>query len=125
MEVGEFAEACRALGRVVEERATEVGAESVDEDVLDRLVHAATRAPPNDGGSTVVNPNEGQGLLRRMEDLFGRIILPHVSSGHARLYSCRKSNCPRDWRLTWKATVPASLVRWREARPIWNAGVRV
>jgi len=59
MEVGEFAEACRALGRVVEERAAKVGAESVDEDVLDRPVDAATRAPPDENGSTVTNPNEG------------------------------------------------------------------
>lgn len=80
MEVGEFAEACRALGRVVEERAAKVGAESVDEDVLDRLVDAAMRPPPNDSGNTVVTPNEGQGLLRRVEDLFGRVILPRVSS---------------------------------------------
>ena len=77
MEVGE---ACRALGRVVEERAAKVGAESVDEDVLDRLVNAATGAPPDENGSTVTKLNEGQGLLRRVEDLFGRIILPCVSS---------------------------------------------
>jgi len=80
MDVGEFAEACRALGRVVEERAAKVGAESVDTDVLDRLVDAVTRAPPNETDSTVPSPNEGQNLLRRVEDLFGRIILPRVSS---------------------------------------------
>ena len=80
MDVGEFAEACRALGRVVEERAAKVGAESVDEDVLDRLVDAATRAPPDESGSAVPSPNEGQGLLRRVDDLFVRVILPRVSS---------------------------------------------
>jgi len=80
MDVGEFAEACRALGRVVEERAAKVGAESVDVDVLDRLVDAATRAPPDEPGGAVPSPNEGQSLLRRVEDLFVRIILPRVSS---------------------------------------------
>ena len=80
MDVGEFAEACRALGRVVEERATKVGAESVDTDVLDRLVDAATRAPPDGTDSVVLSPNEGQNLLRRVEDLFARIIFPRVSS---------------------------------------------
>lgn len=80
MDVGELAEACRALGRVVEERATKVGSQSVDEDVLDRLVDAATRAPPDESDGGAHNPNEGPGLLRRVEDLFVRIILPRVSS---------------------------------------------
>ena len=80
MDVGEFAEACRALGRVVEERAAKVGSESVDTDVLDRLVDAATRAAPGEPGNTVLGQNEGQNLLRRVEDLFVRIILPRVSS---------------------------------------------
>ena len=71
MDVGELSEACRALGRVVEERASKVGAESVDVDVLDRLVDAATREDSNtDGGA----------LLRRVEDLFVRVLLPRVSS---------------------------------------------
>lgn len=80
MDVGEFAEACRALGRVVEERAVKAGAESVDADVLDRLVDATTRAPSNEADGTVVGPNESQNLQRRVEDLFTRIILPRVSS---------------------------------------------
>jgi hypothetical protein len=82
MDVGELSEACRALGRVVEERATRVGPECVDADVLDRLVHAATRALPDDSdnGSSHSQLNEGLGLLHRVEDLFVRIILPRVSS---------------------------------------------
>ena len=80
MDVGEFAEACRALGRVIEERAAKVGAESVDTDVLDRLVDAATRASLNETDNPVPSPNEGQNLLRRVEDLFMRVILPRVSS---------------------------------------------
>ncbi|KAI0301519.1 TPR-like protein [Multifurca ochricompacta] len=80
MNVGEFSETCRALGRVVEERAAKVGPESVDEDVLDRLVDAATRQPLDEPENNVHSSNEGQGLLRRVEDLFVRIILPRVSS---------------------------------------------
>ncbi|KAH8976781.1 TPR-like protein [Lactarius akahatsu] len=78
MDVGELSEACRALGRVVEERAAKVGAESVDADVLDRLVAAATRAPPEENSTP--SPNEGGALLRRVEDLFVRVLLPRVSS---------------------------------------------
>ena len=48
MDVGEFAEAARAQARVVEERAAKAGAEAVDEDVLDRLVDAVTRAPAHE-----------------------------------------------------------------------------
>ena len=80
MDVGKFAEACHALGRVVEERAAKVGAENVDTDVLDRLVDAATRVPHNETDSIVPSPNEGQNLLRRVEDLFARIILHRLSS---------------------------------------------
>ena len=49
LDVGELSEACRALGRVVEERAAKDGAACVDEDVLDRLVDAATRGPEDAG----------------------------------------------------------------------------
>jgi tetratricopeptide repeat protein 27 len=77
-DVGEFAEACRALGRVVEVRAAKVGPESVDADVLDRLVDAAMRVPSDEPGSTV--QGQGQNLLRHVEDLFVRTILPRVSS---------------------------------------------
>src|ERR1700753_1898758 len=41
MDVGEFTEACRALGRIVERRADKDGSSSVDEEVLDTLVDAA------------------------------------------------------------------------------------
>ncbi len=80
MDVGEFSEACRALGRVVEERATKVGAESVDADVLDRLVDAATRPTPDESANAAPSPNEGGALMRRVEDLFVRILLPRVSA---------------------------------------------
>ena len=94
MDVGEFAEGARALGRVVEERAAKVGAECVDEDVLDRLVDAVIRAPsadtaePGHSESTEPGvesagtklPNVGEGLRPRVMDLFERVLLSRVSS---------------------------------------------
>ena len=106
MDVGEFSEACRALGRVVEERAAKVGPESVDVDVLDRLVDAATRAPLDELGNTALSSNEGQGLLRRVEDLFVRIILPRVSS--SRIFRARARL------LTSQGKVPEALEAYLE-----------
>lgn len=90
MDVGELSEACRALGRVVEERSAKEGAGCVDEDVLDRLVNAVTRAPhettdpaqdnQNPAAYTSANPNVGHGLHKRVTDLLDRTILPRVSS---------------------------------------------
>lgn len=86
MDVGEFSEACRALARVVEERASKDGAQCVDEDVLDRLVDVATRAPA-DSEDTIVPDAEPErasitssGIQRVLTDLFERTILPRVSS---------------------------------------------
>ncbi|KII94719.1 hypothetical protein PLICRDRAFT_25481 [Plicaturopsis crispa FD-325 SS-3] len=118
MDVGELSEACRAVGRVVEERSTKDGAAAVDEDVLERLVDAVTRAPANadeavegsgNANTAVRNPNEGHGLHRRVLDLFDRTILPRVSStrifrAYARL-------------LTWQA-------RWEEALKAYLDGYR-
>lgn len=98
MEVGELAEACRAQGRVVEERASKDGAACIDEDVIDRLVDAVTRAPDEDAnaaatsGSVSRDPNGGTGLLPRVRDLLEVTILPRVSStrvyrAYARLLS--------------------------------------
>ncbi|KAI0065848.1 TPR-like protein [Artomyces pyxidatus] len=118
MDVGELSEACRALGRVIEERAAKVGAKSVDEDVLERLVNAVTRAPSNpddvvEGNDTAQsalhNPNEGHGLLRRVEDLFTRVILPRVSS--SRIFRARARL------LTWQG-------RWEEALQAYLDGYR-
>ncbi|KAI0092107.1 tetratricopeptide repeat domain 27 [Irpex rosettiformis] len=85
MDVGELAEACRALARVVEQRAAKDGAACVDAEVLERLVDAATRgeaeqaATGGDSAATVQNPRFG--LLRQVMDLLDRVILPRVSSG--------------------------------------------
>ncbi|KAI0774695.1 TPR-like protein [Trametes elegans] len=89
MDVGEFSEACRALARIVEERAAKDGAACVDEDVLDKLVDAVTRGTGE--ASTAAGGGEGTpevaagasaatGLARRVSDLFERTILPRVSS---------------------------------------------
>jgi hypothetical protein len=117
MDVGELSEACRALSRVVEETSTKMGAKSVDEDVLERLVDAVTKAPSDpgsaDGGTaenTIGNPNEGHGLSKRVIDLFERTILPRVSSStrifraYARLLT---------WQSRWEDVLKAYLDGYR------------
>lgn len=103
MDVGELHEACRALGRVVEERYAKDGADSVDEDVLERLVDAATRAEAENttepGQAETAGPLRA-GLLRQVSDLFERVILPRVSS--ARIFRAR-------------ARLLTSQGRWEEA----------
>ncbi|KAL0579900.1 hypothetical protein V5O48_002071 [Marasmius crinis-equi] len=124
VDVGELAEACRALGRVVQETSNK-GNTVIDEDVLDRLVNAVTRAPSNpddavetsaDGGEVkpIVNPNEGHGLLPRVLDLFDKFILPHVSStrvfrAYARL-------------MTWQSRWDDALKAWMDAYRESSAG---
>ncbi|KAF8841574.1 tetratricopeptide repeat domain 27, partial [Paxillus ammoniavirescens] len=114
MDVGELSEACRAQGRIVEERAAKVGVECVDEEVLERLVDAVTRASADLDNQdkindTVINPNEGHGLLRRVMDLFDRTILPRVSSprifrAYARLLT---------WQSRWEDALKAYLDGYR------------
>ncbi|TFK29042.1 TPR-like protein [Coprinopsis marcescibilis] len=139
MDVGELHEAARALGRVVEETAAQDGAKSVDEDVLDRLVDAVTRAPytvpdnsnaDGEGGTQQsVSPNEGHGLYRTVRNLLEHTILPRISSprvfrAYGRLWK---------WQGKWEQALKAYLdgyrcstagtmekgesdiVRWREA----------
>lgn len=113
MDVGELNEACRALGRVVEETSGQVGAKSVDEDVLDRLVNAVTKAPreeENDADSDIPpNPNEGRWLFKNVNNLFERIVLPRVSSprvfrAYARLLT---------WQNKWEEAIKAYLDAYR------------
>lgn len=106
VDVGELAEATRALRRVVEEQADKKGEEAVDIEVLERLVHATIRGATDsaqttnrvedDSNKMPKNPNEGAGLYPRLDELFRNIILT------------RFSNSTRIWRaraqlLTWKA----------------------
>jgi hypothetical protein len=118
MDVGELSEACRAFSRIVEERSAKVGAECVDEDVLERLVDAVTRAPANpddavEGDGTaqnaVRNPNEGHGLLRRVTDLFDSTILPRLSS--SRIF--RAYGRLLTWQSRWEDALKAHLDGYR------------
>jgi hypothetical protein len=117
MDVGELFETTRALTRVVEETSTKIGAKSVDEDVLERLVDAVTRTPQisvdavegGDSTNLSVNPIEGQGLLRAVLNLFEHTILPRISSprifrAYARLLS---------WQAKWDEVVKAYLDGYR------------
>ncbi|THH29883.1 hypothetical protein EUX98_g4312 [Antrodiella citrinella] len=110
MDVGELAEACRALGRVVEERSAKDGANSVDVDVLDRLVSAVTRGsfkPEANSATTKNSVNEGHGLQKRVSDLFDRIILPRVSS--PRIFRARAKL------LSWQGQLEEALKAYLEA----------
>ncbi|OBZ70468.1 TPR repeat-containing protein C19B12.01 [Grifola frondosa] len=115
MDVGELSEACRALARVVEERSAAVGAACVDEDVLERLVDAATRVPADADDAALGaegaarNASQGHGLFRRVTDLFERTILPRVSS--PRIFRARARL------LTWQG-------RWEEALNAYLDGYR-
>lgn len=118
MDVGELSEACRALSRIVEERSTKVGAECVDDDVLERLVDAVTRAPANpddavEGAGTAQNaarnPNEGHGLLKRVTHLFDHTILPKVSS--VRIF--RAYGRLLTWQCRWEDALKAHLDGYR------------
>lgn len=118
MDVGELSEACRALARIVEETSEKAGAQSVDEEVLERLVDAVTRDQANpedaiegggDAQNVARNPNEGHGLLKRVLDLLERIILPRVSS--VRIFSAYARL------LTWQS-------RWEDALEAYLNGYR-
>ncbi|KAJ7439855.1 hypothetical protein FB451DRAFT_1355616 [Mycena latifolia] len=116
MEVGELAEACRALGRVIETR----GAEAIDEDVVERLVNAVTRGPTaeeaeaaeaaGDAEVAATNLNEGRGLLWPVKRLVEDIVLPRLSSSprvfraYARLLT---------WESRWDDALKASMDAYR------------
>lgn len=111
MDVGEVSEAAYALGRIVEERAAKNGAGAVDEDVLDRVVDAVTRGAHADqlDDAAPTGPNEGPGLLRRVTDLFERIILPRVSS--PRIFRARARLLT--WQSRWDEAIHAYLDAYR------------
>lgn len=133
MDVGELQEACRALGRIVDQTGDKVGADSVDEDVLDRLVDAVTRAPSTleEAGQNgeASNPNEGHGLYKNVLGLFERSILPRISTPRIFRAYARLETWQHKWEDAIKAYLdgyrasPAStiekgetdLVKWRNA----------
>jgi hypothetical protein len=113
VDVGELAEACRAMGRVVEEQADKSGAECVDIAVLERLVDAVTRSSKGDGAQkkeSAANPNEGLGLYKRVDDLFTRIILPRISTS-PRIF--RASARLLVWRGRWSEALEAHEAAYR------------
>ncbi|GAA6040882.1 hypothetical protein JCM8097_003167 [Rhodosporidiobolus ruineniae] len=96
VDVGELAEACRALDRMINMRVSQDGEAAVDLEVLDRLVDAVTRgarADAEDGAEqqAVTDPNSGQGLFKPVQHLLEQTILPRISDSprifqaHARL----------------------------------------
>ena len=96
MDVGELTEACRALTRVVERRADKDGSSSVDEDVLDKLVDAATRSTAQaETESPEIQEQRSwssKELLKRVTELLDNTILPRVATtrvyrARARLYT--------------------------------------
>ncbi|KAJ3772666.1 tetratricopeptide repeat domain 27 [Lentinula raphanica] len=123
VDIGELAEACRALGRVIEETTNKPDGVMLDEDVLDRLVNAVTHVPfdsqeareassaPSDQAQLALNPNEGHGLLPRVLDLMDRVVLPRVSSvrvfrAYARLMT---------WMGRWEDSMKAWMDAYRES----------
>ncbi|KAJ3536817.1 hypothetical protein NMY22_g5865 [Coprinellus aureogranulatus] len=117
MDVGELSESCRALGRIVEMQAEKQGSGAVDEDVLERLVDAVTRASANpdeaqqEGGAQndAANPNEGRGLFKQVLDLFERVILPRVSS--PRIF--RAYGRLQKWQSKWEEAMKAYMDAYR------------
>lgn len=105
IDLGLNSEACRALTRLVEERARIVGEDCVDDDVLDRLVGAVLKgAQPGteEAAAEVGNPNEGSGLVWNLNRLFEVVLLPRISTS------------PRIWRsyarlLMWQHRIPEAL----------------
>jgi hypothetical protein len=115
MDVGELQEACRALGRIVDQTGDKVGANSVDEDVLERLVDAITRAPSKledaIANGEVLNPNEGHGLYKNVLGLFEHIILPRMSTPRIfRAYARLES-----WQYKWEDAIKAYLDGYRSS----------
>ena len=99
VDVGELAEAARALGRVVEETSGRSVAASgpkedteavLDLDVVDRLVDAVAKGstgsaevatvPSIDEGEAENVPRESTGLSRTVANLFENTLLPKISS---------------------------------------------
>ncbi|KAF7354773.1 TPR-REGION domain-containing protein [Mycena sanguinolenta] len=125
VEVGELSEACRALGRVIEHR----GAEGLDEDVLELLVTAVTRAPTTEeteGDASDV------GCYAPVKHLLEDIVLPRISSSprvfraYARLlvWECRWDDALKASMDAYRCSTAGTMERgetdikkWREAIP--------
>ncbi|TIA90537.1 hypothetical protein E3P99_01493 [Wallemia hederae] len=94
IDVGQLADAARAVGRLADIRGEAICGEADDAselDVVDKIVDAVTLAPRNEkdaiegdasaeGAQVAHNPNEGHGLLRAVDRLFEYSLLKKVSS---------------------------------------------
>lgn len=112
VDVGELSEACRALGRVVEMRSDKEGAEAVDIEVLERLVHAVTRSETSSSKSNGDDDRafEAGALHRRVSELFTRTILPRVSTS-ARVFRAYAQMLI--WERRWSDALEAHLNAYR------------
>ena len=134
MDVGELTEACRALTRIVERRADKDGSSSVDEDVLDKLVDAATRSATQAGAE----PPEVQQqkswstkeLLKRVTELLDNTILPRVATtrvyrARARLYTFHADyeSAIRLYMDAYRLGVAGSMEKGETDRDNWRVAV--
>ncbi|CED83812.1 Uncharacterized conserved protein, contains TPR repeats [Phaffia rhodozyma] len=139
VDLGENTEACRALTRVVEERADKVGEECIDLEVLDRLVASVTRdAAPgsaeaieeaSSGAERAHTSNSGRGLLPFLSRVLEDVILarittsPRIFQAHAKLllWQGRMGDTLDAHLKAYRAkvssddTVERDLARWKEA----------
>jgi hypothetical protein len=114
IDVGELAEACRAMGRVVEERADKERAECVDIGVLERLVDAVVRSSKAkdeaEQSGSAPNPNEGFGLYKRIYELFTHVILPRISTSPRIFHAYARLLV---WRGRWSEALEAHEAAYR------------
>lgn len=135
LRVKDFAEAARAMGRIVEERAdkeNDVDKESiVDLGVLEGLVDAVVSFRPTDDASQSSSEASAShsNLVNRLSDLFTQQLLPHISiSSHIYRYYGDFETYQRHYAAALDAYVAAyrrsvpndprvdnQLDRWKEA----------
>ncbi|RSH82496.1 uncharacterized protein EHS24_007476 [Apiotrichum porosum] len=134
VDVGELAEAVRAMTRVVEEIGSQDPIMAIDPEVLDKLVDAVTRDDYNGGkgpldGKPPSTSNEGWGLLPMVERLFDTTILTRVNDNarvwrsHARLQRWKEdwAGAVEDYLRAYRVTVATDerverdRTRWRDA----------
>lgn len=101
VDVGQLAEAARALSRAIESKNGREAAKDVDLAVLAKLVDAVVREDWNGGAGSrpegqPMTSNEGMGLLPIVSRLFDVVILPRISDS-PRVYA-----------------IYAKLFRWKE-----------
>ena len=121
VDVGELSEAVRALGTAVELRTAKAHSErekveSIDYEVLDRLVHAVTRSSAATdevlGTVSADDPNYGGNLLRAIELLFEKTLLTRVS---ASAHMWRTYAGLQLWKGAYRTCLEARLQAWKSS----------